>query len=199
MSVKYEKNNLKPNVMKKVFLLLVLISPYLKAEEFSGYYITNNLDTVNCIININYHNFSKVTKKVNLIDNEGKKKFKPNEINSFVINTRYGEPYKFVSLGVDEKNFYHEIINGKISLYIFYPPTLLYGGPEIPVALKDNELVFLNAINRKQRVSNLLKDNPVVLEKWEATKFNAWTDSNLDTTEIEKYFREYNEFYTNEE
>ncbi len=190
--------------MKKIFFFLLIVSSSLKAETFSGYYVTNNSDTIYCNINltkktVDYYDFSKVRKSVNLVDSDGEKKFKPHDIVCFAINIPNKETYKFVSLEEDTQQFFCEIISGKISLYKIY---LLhpYDGSlaTIPIALKDNKLVYLNAINKKQRVSNLLEDNPVVLEKWKATKFNMWTDSHFDTTEIEKCIREYNEFDTNE-
>jgi len=186
--------------MKKIFFLLLLISSSLKAEEFSGYYVTNDLDTVRCVFVLqkkhkDFYDFSMVTKTVILRDHEGVKKLKPREIICFAINILNEATYKFVSLKEDKKQFFHEIINGKISLYKIYLRHPYDGSLAIiPIAHKNNELVYLNVANRKQRISNLLKDNPVVLAKWEATKSNAWTSSWFDTTEIEKYIEEYNEF-----
>ena len=199
--------NLKFNRMKNLATILVLtlfslISSSLKAEEFAGYYVTNNLDTVHCVFVLqkkhgDFYDFSMLTKTVILGDQGGTKKFKPHEIVCFAINIPNEGTYKFVSLKEDKKQFFHEIINGKISLYKTYSRHPYDGSLTIlPIAHKDNQLVYLNVVNRKQRVSNLLKDNPVILEKWTATKSNAWTGSWFDTTEIEKYIREYNEFDT---
>lgn len=94
----------------------------------------------------------------------------------------------------DGKQFFQEIVNGKISLYKVYSKHPYDGSLAIiPVAHKDNKLIYLNVANRKKRISNLLIDNPIVSEKWKATKSNAWTDSWFDTTEIEEFIREYNE------
>ncbi len=189
--------------MKKKLFLLLLISSSLRAETFLGYYVTNNSDTIHCNINltrknVDYYDFSKVIKSVNLVDCSGNKKFKPHEIICFVINIPDKGVCKFVSIAENKKTFFHEILSGKISLYKTYSTHPFDGSLAIiPVALKDNKLVYLNVANKKQKISNLLKDNPVILEKWEATTFNAWTDSWFDTTEIEKYIKEYNEFDMN--
>ena len=186
--------------MRKILFLLLLISSSIRAEEFSGYYITNNLDTINCVFvlqkkHIDFYDFSSVTKTVLLRDHEGTKKFKPHEIICFLINMPDKEIYKFVSLKEDKKQFFHEIIRGKISLYKTYSRHPYDRSLAIiPVAHKDNKLVYLNVANRKQRVSNLLEDNPIILEKWKEVKSNTWTGSWFDTTEIEKHIREYNEF-----
>lgn len=185
--------------MKKIMFLLLLISSSLKAQEFSGYYITNVLDTVQCVFVLqkkhkDFFDFSMIAKTVILRDLEGAKKFKPHEINCFVINIPEEGIYKFISLKEDEKQFFHEIIYGKISLYKVYSKHPYDGSLAIiPVAHKDNKLIYLNVVNRKQRISNLLIDNPIVSEKWKATKSNAWTGSWFDTTEIEEFIREYNE------
>ncbi|NLM68088.1 MAG: hypothetical protein GX180_13090 [Enterococcus sp.] len=145
-----------------------------------------------------FYDFSRVTKNVNLVDSEGVKKFKPHEIICFTINIPDKGVQKFVSLKADKIKFFHEIISGKISLYKTYSLHSYDGSLAIiPVALKENKLVYLNVANRKQRISNLLKENPVLLEKWKATTFNAWAGSWFDTTEIEEYFREYNKSYAN--
>ena len=78
----------------KTFLILTLvslISSSLKAEEFSGYYVTNNLDTVRCVFVLpkkhrDFYDFSMVTKTVILRGQEGAKKFKSYEIVCFAIN-----------------------------------------------------------------------------------------------------------------
>ncbi len=149
--------------MKRIFFLLLLISSSLRAETFSGYYVTNNLDTIHCNINlikkhVDHYDFSKVTKSVNLVDNEGKRKFKPHEIICFVINIPNKGVYKFVSLVEDKKKKFHEILSGKISLYKTYS-THSYDGSLaiIPVALKDNKLVYLNVANRKQKNQQLVE------------------------------------------
>jgi hypothetical protein len=190
--------------MKYVFFLLLLVASSLRAETFSGYYVTQTSDTIHCSINlkkkhIDFYDFSRVTKIVTLVDNEGVKRFSPHEILCFAINIPDKGIYKFVSLEEDRKSFFHEIVNGKISLYKIYSLNSYDGALVImPVALKDNKLIYLPAAYRKKRVSNLLEDNPAILEKWETTTFNAWTDPWFDTTEIEKYFKEYNEFDMNE-
>ena len=159
--------------MKKLVFLLLLISSCLKAETFSGYYVTNTFDTIHCNISlmkkhIDFYDFSRVTKNVNLVDSEGVKTFKPHEIICFTINIPDKGIHKFVSLKEDKKNFFQEIINGKISLYKTYSLHPYDGSLAIlPVALKDNKLVYLNVANRKQRVSNLLKDNPIIFRKVE--------------------------------
>lgn len=189
--------------MKKIFFLLLIISSSLKAENFSGYYVTNNSDTVSCSFVLqkkhkDFYDFSSVSNTVTLGDHEGIKKFKPHEITCFVINIPEDGEYKFVSLRENRKLFFHEIINGKISLYKTYSRHAYDGSLAIiPIAHKNNELVYLNVVNRKKRIANLLKDNSVVLEKWKATESNTLTSSWFDTSEIEKYIREYNEFNLN--
>lgn len=184
--------------MWKILVFFFLISTSANAKEFHGYYVTNDSDTVQCVFDLqkkhkDFYDFSMVTKTIHLADVQGAKKFKPLEIVCFVINIPEEGEYKFISLEEDTKQFYQEIIKGKISLYKSYSRHSYDGSLAIiPVARKDKKLVYLNVANRKQRIGNLLADNIQLSERWKATKSNNWSASWFDTTEIEEYIRAYN-------
>lgn len=186
--------------MKKLLFILLLFSCSAYAQNFPGYYVTLKQDTIKCNFilykkSYNQFDFSIISKKVILLDSEGVKKFKPNEIVCFWINTSETEIFKFVSIKGNKKSFFQEIICGKISLYKSYA-THPYDGSLaiIPVAMKDNRLIYLNVINKKQRIYELLKDNEHVSEKWKAVEINNWTGSSYDTKEIEIFINEYNNY-----
>lgn len=87
--------------------------------------MTLNGDTVNCKIVASHTrngqiNFLTLTKKVTVIENGEKKRFKPHDIKRFCIKNRRGEIYKFVSLARDKTRFYNEVISGRLSLYYSY-------------------------------------------------------------------------------
>ena len=192
------RNHLKNKVSMKVLVMLslILVSISVNAEECEGYYVTNNLDTIQCKINISknifhkdvYH-FHRISERVRLIDAEGTKNFSPQEIASFVVIVPNGDTCKFVSVQTDNRYFYREMAVGKISMFLIYQ-THPYDRSMLTdcIFFKNNEstkLGFMNTIrNQRKKVSLLLSDNPEVLAKWETAKFN------LDT--LQEIIKEYN-------
>ena len=160
--------------MKKLLLFyFIIVGLPVSAQKFQGYYVTNSSDTIECNINLTANifrkdilNFKDVSKVVRLVDTEGKKKFKPLKIASFVIFNPNGETYKFVSLPEDKTFFFHEIIKGRISLYKAYS-TNPYDKSQVNLIYiyKGNSLVPLNILNRKKRVSSFLEDNHEIAVK----------------------------------
>lgn len=185
--------------MKTVLLsiLFLFVSFTINAKEYPGYYITNNSDTIQCTIkrmeNTIFGNyvFLGVSRRVLLVDHEGKKTFYPQEIKCFVVMTPDGGSHKFVSLKEDNSYFFNEIIEGKISLYKAYFPHGYDRSQQRHVYIyKDDTLVNLSLIgNRKNRVTPFFQDNPAIAAKWETVKF--------DFDILEELINEYNLSYTN--
>jgi hypothetical protein len=88
-----------------------------------------------------------------------------------------------------KKTFYREMIDGKISLYLRYyacsPPCNAFGNRVI--LLKDDKLFEID-MQSIDLVSDLLKDNPVMLEKWEAQR----EIKRVNLRDIENIVRKYN-------
>ena len=201
--------------MNKIIITLITISSVLlftscsapigriKDEDkylFTDYYITNNLDTVKCRIDIDLDllyafQLEDLLYRVTLFDNKGKKKFRPGNINSFVIRTDDGSEYKFVSLEQDKTKFYRAIVEGEISLYYDYK--IIFSnifGNSAPFIFdvfvsKDNKLVRVNLNSQKDRVRNFFKDNSYVLSRWDY----MWVVGRVNLLEFADLIKEYNE------
>ena len=193
------KNKVSLRKLMMFSLMLVSVSS-VKAKECEGYYVTNNLDTVECKIDISenmfhkgvYH-FHRISEGVKLKDAEGVKFFRPQEITSFVVFVPSGDTCKFVSVQTDNNYFYREMAAGKIFMYLKYQ-THPYDKGMITecIFFKNNEPTKLGMMstrkNQRKKVSLLLSDNPEVLAKWEKAKFS------IDT--LQEIIKEYNKQYT---
>lgn len=185
--------------MKKLLFILLLTSNTLCAQDFSGYYITKNSDTIDCTIHLKrrlfyYNDFAQLIESVTLVDFEREKLFYPGDILCFVLNVTNDKAYRFVSIEGDMKRFYHEIIKGRISLYKTYSYNAYDGSLEItPIIMKGNKQFYLGMMNMKPRVAKFIGDNPAIMEKWKATEINLWTTNWSDTSKLEKIINEYNE------
>lgn len=193
------KNQLKNNLIFRILVAFSLITINLSsvvAKECPGYYVTNNLDTIKCKIDISenifykgVYNFHRISEGVKLIDAEGVRKFKPQEIASFVVFVPSGDTCKFVSIQTDNRYFYREMAVGKISMYLKYQ-THPYDKGMITecVFLKNNETTELGFMStrrtQREKVNLLLSDNPEVLAKWETAKFSIET--------LQEIIKEYN-------
>ena len=186
------------NVNLKILVMfpLLLLNISVNAEECEGYYVTNNLDTIKCKIDISknifwkdvYH-FHWISEGVRLIDAEGVKFFRPQEITSFVVTVPNGVTCKFISVQTDNRYFYREMAVGKISMYLKYQTHSYDGGMLTDcVFFKNGQSTILGFMNTKKnqrkKVNLLLSDNPEVLAKWEKVKFT------IDT--LQEIIEEYN-------
>ncbi|MDD6211110.1 MAG: hypothetical protein PUB21_10955 [Bacteroidales bacterium] len=154
---KHLKNKI--NLRKIVTLFLVLIGvSYVNAKECEGFYVTNNLDTIKCKINIeenffhkNVYHFHRISRGVKLKDTEGVKFFRPQEIACFVVFVPSGDTCKFVSVQTDNHYFYHEVAAGKIFMYLKYQ-THPYDGGMITecIFFKNDEPIKLRTMDTRK-------------------------------------------------
>lgn len=147
-----------------------------------GYYVTMNGDTILCQIvttqtikgNIN---FADLSKRVTIIENNEKKRISPSDIKSFMIKDDQGNKHIFVSLVGDNSRFFNEVIKGKLSLYNLYANHPYDGSSAIlPIMVKNDKIVYLNVINPKQRIGNLISDCPELFKEWTDTDKYATKD-----------------------
>ncbi|MBS7230248.1 hypothetical protein KHA90_04355 [Flavobacterium psychroterrae] len=165
--------------MNKIIFSLVFcfISTIFYSQNYKGYYITNDDDTITCSFDIPVILFDSkkfdpqtVRNKINVITENGEKlKFKPNQIKSFFIKETKNGNYNFVSI-IDQNYFYHEIIRGKLSYYKVYlnnsGGVLGYYASVKYFIIKDNNLTELNSMNLKKGLSKQIKDYPELDQKW---------------------------------
>ena len=162
------------------------------SQDNDGFYMTLNGDTVICKIEASHTkngqiNFSTLTKKITVIENGEKKRFKPHDIKGFSIKDGRGEIYKFVSLTRDKTNFYNEVINGRLSLYYLYTNSPYDASiAKLPIMVKDDKIVYLNVVNPRQRIGNLISDCPELYKEW-------LNGTNYTTKDKEEIVRAYNE------
>ena len=140
-----------------------------------GFYVTTNGDTITCQIVttptlMGEINFSVLAKRLTVIENNEKKKFSPSDIQSFVVKDDQGTKHTFVSLRGDKSRFFNEVIKGKLSLYNLYSNDLYDGSTIImPIMVKDDKIFYLNFINRRQIIGNLISDCPKLFKEWTET------------------------------
>lgn len=194
-----KRNKLTNNLIMRiliVFSLTMISITSVVANDYEGYYVTNNLDTIKCRIGLSENPFYKgvylfqrISERVRLIDAEGRKKFRPQEIAGFVLFLPDGDNCKFVSVPTDNRYFYREMASGEITMYFKYMSHPYDRGMITECVLfKNNVPVVLGYMSsrRKQRekINLLLSDKPEVLAKWEAAEFS------LDT--LQEVIKEYN-------
>lgn len=161
-----------------IFTLTIFSFMQLKSQVDNQYYINNNNDTIKSQI------LSYSSKRVVILENGEKKKFKPNEIKAFVFGN--GKQTKFVSLNNDKNNFYEEVISGKLSLYNVYTNNAYNGMTMIlPVMMKNDKIVYLNVLNPRKRIAELISDCPMLLKEWNETE-------NYPTKDKDKITEAYN-------
>jgi len=159
------------NVLLLTFIFLTLNATS-QTRIKDGSYVTTSGDTIVCKIVttptiMGDINFSPLAKRVTIIQNDEKIKFKPHEIKSFIVVDDKGVTHKFVSLAGDETRFYNEVINGRLSLYNLYSNHPYDGSMSIlPIMVKDEKIVFLNVINPRQRIGDLISDCPDLYKEW---------------------------------
>lgn len=160
------------------FLFLVFICSAVNAQKFSGYVVTNENDTIKCSFDVQTNLFDKtmfyqtsVLKNVKITNEKGEKaKYYPNQLKSFLIkNTKSGD-YRFVSINADKyKNFYQEVIIGKISVYRSYTANAQLGAAPVEkmVYLKGDKLSNEAGIfNFRSWFGKFIEDYPELYQKW---------------------------------
>lgn len=162
------------NALLLIFLVITLkVTAQTRIKD--GLYTTTSGDTVVCKIlttptitgKIDFSSFSK---KVTIVQANEKIKFSPNEIKSFTVRDDEGIGHTFVSLAGDNSRFFNEVIKGRLSLYFLYSAHPYDGSSsKIPIMVKDEKIVYLNVINSKQRIGNLIADCPELFKKWTET------------------------------
>ena len=184
-------------IMKKFVLSLSALFATLaiNAKEFEIYYVTPAMDTIACenitipsnLFRSSLYHFDYLGEKIRLVDAEGRKRFKPHDILGFTLtDLESGETFKFISMAGEKRLFYHEVVNGKISLYKTYSNHPYDGSMIIDTHLvKDGVLIpLLGLTGRKAKAATVFEDNPEIAAKWEASK--------LDYYYLEELVREYN-------
>ncbi|MBW8360623.1 MAG: hypothetical protein K0M56_00390 [Kaistella sp.] len=164
--------------MKQIFLfsLLFLGSLMYAQKKYDQFYVNHKNDTIQCEI-INFSN-----KRVNVIANGIKMSLSPKQIKSFASHTSNG--YRnFTILKNDLNNFYEENITGKLSFYKVYTSNGYTG--ILPVMVKNDKIVYLNVLNPRKRIAELINDCPSLLKEWNET-------ANYNTSDKEKIVNAYN-------
>lgn len=164
--------------MKQFFLfsLLFLGNLIFAQKKYDQFYVNHKNDTVQCEI-INFSN-----KKVNVIAKGVTMSLSPKLIKSFSSYTSNG--YRnFTILKNDVNNFYEENIIGKISFYKVYTSNGYNG--TLPVMVKNDKIVYLNVLNPRKRIAELISDCPNLLKEWNETE-------NYKTSDKEKIVNAYN-------
>jgi hypothetical protein len=164
--------------MKHFFLFsLLFLGNLISAQKkYDQFYVNHKNDTIQCEI-INFSN-----KKVNVIANGLTMSLTPKLIKYFSSYTSNG--YRnFTILKNDVNNFYEENIIGKISFYKVYTSNGYNG--ILPVMVKNDKIVYLNVLNPRKRIAELISDCPSLLKEWNETE-------NYKTSDKEKIVNAYN-------
>jgi hypothetical protein len=188
--------------LKKVIFVFIslLVNLNFYGQDYKGYYITKQNDTIKCgfdiFVNIfDSHKFDPQTvrNKIKIIDANGEMlKFKPNEINSFFILQTNSGDYKFVSIA-NHNYFYHEIIKGKLSYYKVY---LNNSGGALGKLASERLYLYKN--------ENLIEIDPLFLRKGLSKQIEdyselhkKWIDSNnyYELNKFEEVIKLYNEHF----
>jgi glycosyltransferase involved in cell wall biosynthesis len=164
--------------MKQILLfsLLFLGNLMTAQKKYDQFYVNHRNDTIQCEI-INFSN-----KRVNVIANGVKMSLSPKLIKSFSSYNSNG--YRnFTILKNDLKNFYEVNIIGKISFYKVYTSNGYNG--ILPVMVKNDKIIYLNVLNPRKRIEELISDCPSLLKEWNETE-------NYKTSDKEKIVNAYN-------
>ena len=162
-------------VLLPLALFFVTLQVTAQTRMKDGFYVTTNGDTIICQIAttptiMGKINFSVLAKRLTVIENAEKKKFSPHDIKSFVVKDDQGVKHTFVTLPADNSRFFNEVIKGKLSLYNLYSNHPYDGSTSIlPIMVKDDKIVYLNVINPRQRIGNLISDCPELFKEWTET------------------------------
>lgn len=165
--------------MNKIIFSVIfcLVSVTFYGQNYKGYYITNENDTIKCSFDIPVILFDSekfdpqtVRNKIKIVTDTGEKfSFKPNQIKSFFIKETKKGDYNFVSIA-NQNYFYHEIIKGKLSYLKVYlnnsGGVLGYYASVRYFIIKDGDLTELNSMNLKKGLSKQIKDYPELDLKW---------------------------------
>jgi hypothetical protein len=191
---------MKINTLKTIFIALnlfltVSITTNSFGQFHKGFLITKNNDTVTCEIFAtsyfnNELNLSSLTKSIVTKNNGERQKYKPIDITGFSITCPVRGKLYFASIPQDKNNFFQVLTSGRISLYNLHISHLDGSGYPAPILHKNDKLVYLNVINRKKRVENLISDYPRLCEDWKNNKYGF--------NEINEVVLEYNQFFANE-
>lgn len=158
--------------MKTFYIkLLLLLSTTIYAQKYKQFYVTHENDTIECKI-IGHSN-----KRVNIIENGKRKSLTPKHIKSF--SSLNMEKYRtFTILKNDQKNFYGEYILGPLSFYNVYTANRHSG--ILPVMVKNDKIVYLNVLNPRKRIAELISDCPTLYKEWtETERYKTSSDKEL--------------------
>lgn len=177
----------KLNFVLTIFLMFYVLNVF--GQYHAGYIVKNNGDTLKCDIFLPKYlngqlNYSTLTKNITIKTETGIVKYKPTDINIVEIQLNNSKRVRFVSIPEDEKQFFQENTKGKLSYFTLH---ISSSGFAAPILRKDGKLTYLNVVNKKKRVENLIADFPKLREDW--------NDGNYDFSELKKVVKIYNQHF----
>lgn len=187
--------------MKKIVIIFIIIlnSFNVQCQEFKGYVVTNENDTIKCkfIIETNLFNkniayFNYIRRKITIVNELNEKvTYKPYELISF--NVEYNGDNKFISVQNDNySRFFHEVLEGKISLLVIYERSMSQyrvGDTPYYYLLKDNILTDLSLGGHRNEIGVLFEDYPQL--------HKDWMDKKYKTKDYVDVIKKYNEYFKN--
>ena len=171
-----------------IIILFVINGANSFGQYHKGLVINNNGDSINCEIFLPKYlngqfNYSTLTKRITaLMKDGGIQVFKPEDIVKAEIQVEGSEKLRFVSIPEDKKQFFQERVNGKLSLFTLH---FTNSGFPAPILRKNSKLTYLNVVNKKKRVTELIADFPELYSEWQSEKYDF---NNLDKV-VELYNR----------
>lgn len=159
-------------------------------QFYKGKIINNNGDTISCEIYLpSYLNgqlcYSSLTKTIATITGEGNiKKYRPVEIKKAEIEITNNKKLIFASIPEDRKEFFQENVVGKLSYLTLH---ISHSGFPAPILRKAGKLIYLNVINKRERVADLISDCPELYDDWVNRKY--------DFSQLGKIVEMYNEHF----
>ncbi|HPI45876.1 MAG TPA: hypothetical protein PLH91_11635 [Tenuifilaceae bacterium] len=174
------------------FILITLFMFYVVnsyGQYHTGFIVNNYGDTLKCDIFLpNYLNgqinYSTLTKRVTTKTKSGIIQYKPTDIIIAEIQLANNEKLRFASISEDKKHFFQENEIGKLSYFTLH---ISSSGFAAPILRKNGKLTYLNVVNKKKRVENLIADYPELCNDWISDKY--------DFTELRKVVKLYNEHF----
>ncbi|WP_339923702.1 hypothetical protein [uncultured Cyclobacterium sp.] len=169
------------------FLIFYVFNSF--GQYHAGHIINNNGETLKCEIFLpNYLNgqlnYSALTKNITTKTETGIIRYKPTDIKIAEIQLENNDKVRFMSIPEDKKQFLQENEIGKLSYFTLH---ISNSGFAAPILRKDGKLTYLNVVNKKKRVENMIADFPKLREDWNNNKY--------DFTELQNVVKLYNQHF----
>jgi hypothetical protein len=142
------------------FLMFYVVNSF--GQYYTGFIVNNSGDILECDIFLPKYlngqiNYSTLTKRVTTKTEAGMIKYKPTDIIIAEIQLANNDKLRFVSIPEDKKQFFQENAIGKLSYFTLH---ISSSGFAAPILRKNGKLTYLNVVNKKKRVENLIADYP---------------------------------------